>query len=271
MTQLPNAPLTEVIFELRWKLKEDPTVPPTFWNDPGYPLLAETFSATAQKHGLSHVKKIGADAQLAAHSIGLRYYRSADQSFPLWQIGPGIFAANESAAYEWRSYKKFALDGVRALLRSYPKIKAFPLTFIQVELRYRDSFDSRYVAHKDILKFINEETSLRIQLPEFLVKKPLENLANAHLMFEFPISELKDTFFFVRLANAKVNDRDSIMLETKVVTRAEKINMGNTPAQNVKYLDKWLGSAHLLTSPFFKQFVGESLMKRFTVRPSNAE
>ena len=271
MTQLPNAPLTEVIFELRWKLKEDPAVPSVFWNDPGYSILTDIFSAAAEKYGLSHVKKINPETQLTGHSVGLRYYRSADQAFPIWQIGPGIFAANESAAYEWKSYKKFALDGVRALLRSYPKFKALPLSFIQVELRYRDSFDSRYVAHKDILKFINEETSLRIQLPEFLIKKPLENLSNSHLMFEFPISELQDTFFFVRLANAKVNDRDSILLESKVITKAERIRMGNTPAQCVKYLDKWLNSAHLLTSPFFKQFVSKSLMKRFTARLSNAE
>lgn len=270
MTQLPNAPLTEVVFELRWKLKEDPAIHQSFWNDPGYPILTDTFSADAQKYGFSHIKKLGSEAQLAGHSVGLRYYKSAEQSFPLWQIGPGIFAANESAAYEWKLYKKLVLDGVRSLLRSYPKFKGFPLSFIHIELRYIDSFDSRYVAHKDVLKFINEETNLKIQLPEFLNKMPLGTPSNAHLTFEFPVSEHKDTNFIVRLANAKANEKDIILLESRVVTKAENINMGNTAVQRIKHLDRWLGNAHLLTSPFFKKFVGGSLMRRFTARPNNA-
>jgi len=270
VTQLPNAPLTEVVFELRWKLKEDPAIPKAFWIDPGYPVLTDTFSAVAQKHGFAHIKKMGSEAQLAGHSVGLRYYKSPEQSFPLWQIGPGIFAANESAAYEWKLYKRLVLDGVRSLFRSYPKFKGFPLSFIHIELRYIDSFDSRYVAHKDVLKFINEETNLKIQLPEFLNKKPLGTPSNAYLTFEFPVSEHKDTFFIVRLANAKANEKDIILLESRVVTRAENINMGNAAVQRIKYLDKWLGNAHLLTSPFFKQFFGGSLMRRFTARPDNA-
>ncbi len=172
-SQLPNAPLVEVVFELRWRLKEDTGSPRAFWSDPGYALLAENFGVEAKKRGFKVSKKKGMQGMLLSHNIALRYYKEENQPFPIWQIGPGIFAANESAAYEWNAFKKLILDGVKHLLSSYPKMKSFPLQPNHLELRYTDSIDSTFAGHQDLIGFLNEHTSLSMELPTFFAKKPM--------------------------------------------------------------------------------------------------
>ena len=197
----------------------------------------------------------------------MRFRRTEDEQFPLWQIGPGIFASNESAAYTWSHFKKLAIDGVKAVLLSYPKIKGFDIKPIHMELRYMDSFDSAFISHQDPLKFINENSSLRIDLPSFFKKKPIEKSPNANLLFEFPISNLKDSNFIVRIANATIKDRKSILLESKVIAKADPISFGKTLPSRLQFISDWLEGSHSLTSPFFKEFLDPSLIKKFERLP----
>jgi len=262
-SQLPNAPLVEVVFEVHWKLEGDNSTPLPFQSDPGYSVLADNFVAEAAKHGFRSTKKMGAEGILAAHSVGLRLYKGENQRFPLWQIGPGIFASNESAAYEWDAFKKLSLDGVKTLLSSYPKMKSFALVPDHLELRYIDSFDSSIAAHQNAVKFINEETSLNIDIPPFLSKKPFGNSLTANFLFDVPVKEMKDTHFNMRIANGRADDKETIILESKVSTKSDSINMGKTPVARVKYIENWLERSHNITSPFFKLFASDSLMKQF--------
>ena len=55
---LPNAPLVEVFFELRWKLQGDAQTPLPFLVDPGYQILVGNFIADAMKYGFTVVKEI---------------------------------------------------------------------------------------------------------------------------------------------------------------------------------------------------------------------
>jgi len=262
-SQLPNAPLVEVVFEVHWKLEGDSSTPPPLQSDPGYSVLADNFVSEASKHGFRLIKKMGAEGMLPAHSVGLRLYKDENQSFPLWQIGPGIFASNESAAYEWQAFKKLALDGVKALLSSYPKMKSFALTPNRLELRYIDSFDNSIAAHQNAVKFINEETSLNIDIPPFLSKKPFGNSLTVNLLFDLPVKNMKDTHFNMRIANGRADEKETIILESKVFTKSDAINMGKTQVTRIKYIESWLERAHNITSPFFKQFASGTLMDQF--------
>ena len=42
LTQLPNAPLVEVVFELRWLLQVDPQTPSVLLNYPVFAIFATT-------------------------------------------------------------------------------------------------------------------------------------------------------------------------------------------------------------------------------------
>jgi uncharacterized protein (TIGR04255 family) len=267
-SQLPNAPLVEVVFELHWKLQGDESIPKQLWNDPGYPLLAEEFVFRASRYGFKKIKKMGSKAMLAAHSIGLRLYKSEEQPFPLWQIGPGVFASNESATYEWKTFKKLALDGVKLLLSSYPKIKEFGLTPSYLELRYIDSFDSSLFPSQNSMTFLNKKTSLNVELPPFLTKRPLGKTPKAKITFEFPVTNKKDTFFRVDVGGGAVKDKKTIVLTSKVISELKNIRVGKTDSSRIKYISAWLELAHSLTSPFFKDFINETLMDEFKRDPN---
>jgi len=42
--RLPNAPLAEVVFEIRWALQREETMPPPLRVDPGFGVLADSFT-----------------------------------------------------------------------------------------------------------------------------------------------------------------------------------------------------------------------------------
>lgn len=261
--KLPNAPLTEVVFELRWGLKGGQDIPAAFWSDPGYTVLADNFASEADKQGLVYIQNMSQGKQLAAHSIGLRFSKSENDLFPMWQIGPGIFAANHSAAYDWTAYKKLILDGSKALFSSYPKMKTFSLKPAYLELRYIDSFDSRYTTNYDVAKFINEKTSMDIVFPAAFGDLPIKKLSSSLLQFEFPVSNMKDTVFCIKIGNAKKDETDIIVLESKVLTSSKSISIGESAQKRKSFLNNWLTGAHEITSPFFKSFVCDSLMNQF--------
>jgi len=266
-SQLPNAPLVEVVFEMRWALDGD-NIPPPFQNDPGYSVLADAFVEKASKHGFSRVEKMGQGDVLAAHSIWLRLFKSDSQRFPIWQIGPGIFAANESVTYEWNAFKKLSIDGIKVLLNSYPKMKSFGLKPVSLELRYIDSFDSSIATHQNAVKFINERTSLNVETPTCLTKKPFNDSPTVNLLFDFPVEDMKDTHFNMLIANGRAGDKETIVLESKVSTISDTLDIGKTPATRIKRIEKWLDRAHNITSSFFKGFVNDDLMEQFREEPN---
>lgn len=260
-SQLPNAPLVEVVFEFRWALGGSVSMPEALKKDPGYAVLADAFADNAKKFGFTFIKKMADET--FGHAIDLRLYKGQEQSFPLWQIGPGIFACNESAAYEWGKFKKLALEGLKLALSDYPKMKSFSLKPVHIELRYIDSFDSSLLSYTDLTRFISEHTSLKIGLPAFLTRKPLSGPISGSLVFSSPVDSMKDTVFNVRLANARTTDKETIMLESKILTRSTALNIGATVQNRVQNISNWLDKAHSLTSPFFKEFINESLMDSF--------
>ena len=114
--KLPNAPLLEVIFELRWALEGAENLPVQLRQDPAYPLLAYEFTEKAKLHGFVHRREIeGFPTGPLGHKVHYRYNENENAPFPIWQIGPGVFAYNESTEYEWKSYRV----ALRRALRSF--------------------------------------------------------------------------------------------------------------------------------------------------------
>lgn len=262
-SKLPNAPLVEVVFELKWNLIGDDSVPIPFRKDPGYDVLADSFVYSAGKQGFSTVQKINASNPIVAHSVDLRLYNNEKQKHPLWQIGPGIFASNESTEYDWKSFKKMTSNGVKLLFESYPDLKSFKFEPLSLELRYIDSFGSSKKTNQNLLSFLNNNTSLNVSLPGFLKNAPISNDQSSNLVFTFPIKQKKGTFFSVQLADASINNTKSIYLQSKVFTDLRPIRVAKNITKRLKYIENWLEEAHSVTSPFFKDFVNESLMDNY--------
>jgi len=260
-SQLPNAPLTEVVFEMRWRLEGAKSIPIPFKNDPGFYVMADRFAMAASQHGFRFARKLSADPQATPHAISWRFYKQQEQPFPLWQIGPGILAVNESASYEWNSYKKLCLDAARTLIRCYPKMHKFRLEPFYLELRYLDSFSLDEKVNENLVGFLNNSTSLSLALPTFVPGR-LKDLANGQLILSSAVKGMGETLFVVIVGTGVSQGIKSVIMESKVLTKLSETSIGR--GQFVTELGRWLGNAHNITSPFFKEFIKEHLMKKFT-------
>jgi uncharacterized protein (TIGR04255 family) len=163
-----GAPLAEVVFEIRWKIQGPPDAPPAVKVDPGLLPLLENLTAKLKKIGFGVSKDMSPPWQTGGYGVARRFFKSADSAFPIMQVGPGIFATNESSLYEWKAFKLQVIVGVRALLDSYPKLGLFQLDPNFLELRYVDVFDKSLLGKAAIFDFINRGTSMKIELPKML-------------------------------------------------------------------------------------------------------
>lgn len=261
---LPNAPLTEVIFELRWALEEGEGIPPPLRQDPGYTVLTHAFRDSAKRAGFPVVKDLSPGVPPLAYSVGLRFYQSPERAFPIWQIGPGIFAANQSADYEWVKFKKLVLKGVSHLLKTYPKMKTFTLRPLTFELRYIDNFSKDLVRTLEFPKFIKKATTWSVEIPEFFLgKKSIGEISSGRVVYVFPIRNMKNSTLSFDFGSGKKDENPTFRLDTKVVTKGEPIFSTARADVFIRKLGSWLESAHNFTSPFFTSFVRPDVLEKF--------
>lgn len=93
-----NAPLIELIVELRWEVSTTP-VPgaPPFITDKSavFDQWFNKFSSQLEELGYHNLERlIPHDFPPAAHQPIFRYKKKADSSFPIIQLGHGIFTIN---------------------------------------------------------------------------------------------------------------------------------------------------------------------------------
>ncbi len=264
-SKLPKAPLVEVVFELRWELLGSLSAQVPIRTDPGLEPLLKDFTQKIGKIGFGHAKEIVPAPFAGPHGIVRRFYREPSAPFPLMQVGPGIFASNESAQYEFKAFKKQVLNGVRVLIESYPKMSPYPLKPIQLELRYIDVFYPSIPEVVSFDTFIDKCTNMKLEFPEFVkTSKIFTGEIEARLAFNRQVKGKKNTRLVVDFGSGKANDNRVVRLESKVISDGGDLPKSKPDSQSfIKDIDSWLESAHSITSPFFKNIIASNLMKKF--------
>jgi hypothetical protein len=84
-TKLPNAPLTEVVFEMQWEVLESPG---NLQADPGYPIIFDAFTSYASKRGFTRIQDLQHPYTGVGRSVSRRFFRE-ENNFPILQIGHG--------------------------------------------------------------------------------------------------------------------------------------------------------------------------------------
>lgn len=158
MAKLPNAPLQEVIFEVRW------TPPPSAESrpliDPGFELASGRLS-TILEHEMPFYKRIAPSdvpEQLLLFNPVHQYWK-AEKTWPVVQLGPGIFTVNNTdESYDWESFFPLIQTALRWLTDAYKS----PLQFAFASLRYIDSMNvSEYGGlERGWQEFINQHFNL---------------------------------------------------------------------------------------------------------------
>jgi uncharacterized protein (TIGR04255 family) len=246
-------------------LLSEPGLPNILRSDPGLVPLLDTFGANMKKAGYIFTKDLSLPSQTGAYGVVRRFFLGAEKPFPIMQIGPGIFASNSSTSYDWRSFKGQVLKGVRALLKSYPQLKSFPIKPNYLELRYIDVFDKSLLGRTDLFYFAKHGTTLGIELPKMLNDRTLfSGEADGRFQFRRGLKGWKETEFIVDFGSGKTETGENITrLESKVIGKGEGIPVLKGHAQFEKDLVVWLERAHKITSPFFKQFLTPNVMEAF--------
>ncbi len=260
ISRLPNAPLTEVVFEMQWKMVENPSLPIPI--DPGYPLLVDVLTSYSKKKGFDTIKDFHPGYTGFGRSISRRFYKG-EQSFPLLQIGPGIFAANESIEYEWNSFKKMAADGASEIVRNYPQLRNFPHEILHLELRYLDTFEESLVGSSNILDFINQATESEIKLPSFWDRSFFKKEKRGRIQIDADVKDMPDSIFSINIASAKKDEVPVIRMESKVITAGTKLIATGKVETFSSKLDIWMEKAHEKTSESFKELIKPDVFEKF--------
>ena len=268
-SQLPNAPLVEVVFELRWRLIGNEHLPPPFRTDPGLLPLLHAFASKADKLGFPNRLDMARPEEAMGHAVTTRFRKSAEAAFPLLQVGSGIFAANDGPLYEWKQFKAHALAGTLALIESYPRLPGFEFTPIYMELRYIDVFDEPLLNTPDLLNFLAKGTSLEINAPPFVYDLALflEEPLQGRFALQGVLRGWPNSAFAIEVASATntKTSRPAFRLQSKVATEAA--GLPKLDASFRGRVTKWLEFAHGLTSPFFRSFINGNLMSQFEATP----
>jgi uncharacterized protein (TIGR04255 family) len=264
--RLPNAPLVEVVFEMRWELQTGPDGEQILHSDPGLVSLVENFSKRAKKLKFSFARDMSHPLQTFPYGVVRRFFRNAESPFPILQVGQGILASNESSQYEWKSFKAQSLLALRTLFQSYPKMDFFTLRPNQLELRYIDVFDKTILGHASLFPFLDQGTSIKLGLPPMMKnKKLLRGNSVGRFNFQSELKDRKSSHLLFEVGSGKnlVSDEDIIRMETKIVSKADGVPSFENAASFVKDVGIWLEFAHGITSPLFKQVIIGDVMAKF--------
>jgi uncharacterized protein (TIGR04255 family) len=263
-----KAPLAEVVFELRWDLQSGPKDMPSLQSDPGLIPLLDRFTKQMKQIGYGSARDMSHAFQTGPHSVVRRFYKAKDRPFPIMQIGPGIFATNDSSEYDWKPFKKQVERGLRALLGSYPRLDFFKLKPIHIELRYIDLFPASIVGNAALFPFLQEQTTLKIDLPEMLADKNLfEPDVKGRFVYHAKLKGFKHSELLLDLAAGTNRDTDEelVRMESKVTSTGSDVPSLGGNSKAMKVMDSWLERAHGITSPLFKQLIKREALTNYRI------
>jgi uncharacterized protein (TIGR04255 family) len=258
MAILSQAPLIEVIFELRWgKASIDPQGKSIqFQNVKGeLERVQPCFAKTAADRGFGVTESVNQGIQVPY--VVTHRYRRAPNTWPCYQIGIGIFTVNQvNDGYDWITFKKDILSGLEILDTCLPgSLSEVPR--IGVELRYQDGFTLG--ENETPIDFLRSKMALDFQVPApFLASQKINNNAQIDkISFHVPTIE-PEGIFINEIGFAHINGYPGFVMSS-VVRSAE----GNSPDFTLKKLDHWLNEAHAIQRHAFETLIHEAYARTF--------
>ncbi len=249
--KLPNAPLQEVIFEIRWDLNINSSS--NRESDNGYAIALGKLDNLLKNDFPYRVDKIPGDfpTQLLNYSTTYQFWKG-ENIWPVLQFGPGIFTVNDTdEKYSWKNtFFPMIEKYTNCLFEAYNQ--NINLNFCS--LRYIDAvkLEDYQVTDKDkVLPFIHN--SLKIELHNhFNTPSPLESL------------NLNQTFRLEGGSVLNINIATGIDKknhEPKLVWQTAMDKKGRFTRNEML---EWCKHAHETISPLFKEMTRGKFYDSFT-------
>jgi len=242
MSKLPNAPLVEVIFEIKWDISNRTDVV-----DFQY-LHGDLYSRLKERYAFRESLVPPEVPFEVMKGIPVFRFRPQKNGHPLVQIGPGLLTFNAlDSQYYWEEFREESNRLIGILDDIYPKYKELDVSPI---LTYIDFFE---YDRKNVnsLDFINSYLQLNIS-PSFMDSGDATfKDMNAQLNYKVRNGSLS-----LNISDGKINnEKDGVVLQTKVI--------GDKKRYTKPDLSLWIDTAHELSSKVFKSLTTGELFESF--------
>ena len=224
-----NAPLVELIAELRWSPDPSQMVfPQVMGGQPGPQLITgnaqEGFFLRFgnEAHRLQHLDTErlmpgGFPATLHQPVYRFRQRTPQGQTTTLYQVGPGLFSANAVPPYEsWSTFEPVVRNGVQALIASRDRSE-IEVPFSAISLRYIDAFTPYHTEGRDVRSFLQDVLGVSIQIPEGLTQH-LRTGETIRPVLQLQIPMQDGYVMNVAFGEGVANDIPAVMMDATIST-----------------------------------------------------
>lgn len=241
MSRLPNAPLIEVIFELRWKISNQKDLEKYQF------LTGDLYALIKQDYPIRKLL-VPADIplELVLNKPTYRFSKT-DSKYPLIQFGPGVLSLHtDDENYFWNDY----LSDSSTLTKGFLDISNFNKEVkLSPNLNYIDFIKLNF-ENTNVLDFINKNLNITIQKDFLTLESNLKN-------FSFAFSNEID----LGMLEISFNTGKDALGNTGLVIHTKLIGQDfNNSAHDIL---GWLDNAHTFTSNLFKEMTKGKLYESF--------
>lgn len=218
-----NAPVIEVIAELRWSPR---ALPEGMLAGPGPKIIPPPMAGSTNEffgrfservRGLGYTtstRLVPEPFPLLVHQPVLRFDApGGERSKSLYQVGPGLFSANAVPPYDsWgSSFSRTVSSGVEALLATRDPAET-DTPFEGATLRYLDAFGPLLTGGRDSLAFSREVLGISVDLPRALTQHLQEGSSwKPFLQFHVPVAP--GMLLAVAVGDGLANDEPTVLMD----------------------------------------------------------
>ena len=251
---LPNKPLIEAIFELRWSVQKQGPLS----SDPGFPLFQGRYYDRV-RHTYPTAVQLPAAAlpeDMTAYAPR-QQFRAGEKKWPLTQIGPGILTVNETTDYRWETFRPLLQQALEALFGTYPS-NISELKPTQGMLRYINVIDYPVSSSQPVLAFLRERLHTTVAPEPKLFDDPAQaespNGLNLNLAYRL---SAPPAIAGVNVALGEANGKPSIIFE--ILVQSTPNNVPQSPDDFMS----WIDAAHAIVDKWFFALIRGPLFEEF--------
>jgi uncharacterized protein (TIGR04255 family) len=241
MSKLPNAPLLEVIFEIKWPVDNKDL-------EKFQILLGEMHSQLSTDY--PNVVSLHPDLQIPynifKNSPTHRFEGKEGEKYPLYQLGPGLLSINTiDSAYDWDKFSA-EIQKISTVLQG--KYNFDQNKHLSLGLKYLDFFEINCIEN-NLFQYLEDKFHVCIKANFKNVKNPLVLNFSTAFQTEYGILNFS-------IKTAQINIKQGFIIESAL----------NTKMSAKHYFDDvlgWVSTSHEFLSNFFKEMTEGEMYKSF--------
>lgn len=222
-TTLQNAPVVELIAEVRWQPSGQPLqgndirAVQLVLNSDDYESFFMRFAGLAGKQGFQLQERLVPHGFPIITGEPILRFKSNERPGVIYQIGNGFFSVNATTPYKaWVNFLPHINAGFEALINSRSEVE-HPTPFYSVSLRYIDAFTESLRQGMSTVQFLEKILGFTIVLPQGVMKHvhPENNYTPA---LQFTIPMRNDLMMKIAIGEGSAAYSSAVIMDTSVLT-----------------------------------------------------